>query len=230
MLKYISKTNKDMANGMRDSSGRPLSEDEINYIIGEIRAIDADESKFIFNDPDHMHRSTCYDYANDVVYVTRNVFPDDKYGSTHPRDLMSVRAVLAHEYYGHRTYREEYLSDDQIGNGYHTTELWDDECRASITAAKITPNLTDIDKQNLVLDAIYRANEAFHQIELDSFMKGALYGYPNDERNITPTLERIHYVSKTGETRTGTRFDNLGLMPPMQDAPDSDCHPGWGEE
>ena len=52
----------------------------------------------------------------------------------------------------------------------------------------------------------------------------------NDERNITPTLERIHYVSKTGETRTGTRFDNLGLMPPMQDAPDSDCHSGWGEK
>ena len=48
----------------------------------------------------------------------------------------------------------------------HQTELWKDECRASITAAKITPNLTEKDKSNLVMDAIYRAQEYNHRIEI----------------------------------------------------------------
>lgn len=170
MLKFISRNDKTMANGMRNTSGEPLSDEEIAYVKQEINAINADESKFVFNDPKHMRRSTCYDFVSDTIYVTRNVFPDNKYGSTHPRDIMSVRAVLAHEYYGHRTYREEYLADMNKSQEYHTTEIWQDECRASITAAKNTPNLSEIDKRDLILDAIYRADESLHYIEMDNFI------------------------------------------------------------
>lgn len=196
MLKFMA-DDKDMANGMRDTSATPLSQDEINYVLSEIRRIGADESIFIFNDESHQHQSTCYNFVVDRVYVTRNVFPDDKYGSTHPRDLMSVGAVLAHEYYGHRYYRDEYLSDLETGPTYHTTPVWQDECRASITAAKLAQNLTERDKSNLVMDAIYRAKEFGQLIEMDDFMKEVVYGYSSGEKNITYNITPIHYVSES---------------------------------
>lgn len=218
--------NKEMANGMRNTSRTPLTDEEIEFVKREIRAINADETIFVFNDPEHIARSTCYDYAKDRVFVTRNVFPDDKYGSIHPRDIMSVRAVLAHEYYGHRTYRQEYLSDDAKGDGYHTTELWQDECRASITAAKVTPNLSEKDKCDLVQDAIFRADEAFHYIELDDFMKGVLYGCTNNEKNITPDVGPIVYVSRQSPKGIRNRFDNICDMPQV---PQSSCSHGDAE-
>lgn len=159
IIRLISTNDKDMANGMRDTSGTPLSESEIQYVKSEIQRIEADPSVFVFNDEEHLFSSTCYNFTEDKIYVTRNVFPDEKYGSTHPRDLMSVGAVLAHEYYGHKPYRDEYLLDAENGADYHTIPLWQDECRASINAAKTAPNLTDRDKCNLVMDAIYRAKD-----------------------------------------------------------------------
>lgn len=200
MIKLISLSDKDMANGMRDTSKTPLSEEEINYVKSEIHRIGADESVFIFNDEEHITLSTCYNFVEDKIYVTRNVFPDDKYGSTHPRDLMSVGAVLAHEYFGHRPYREEYLTDMEHGDDYHTTPIWQDECRASINAAKTAHNLTDRDKSNLVMDAIYRAKEFGNLIEMDDFMKEVVYGYSNGEKNITNNITPITYVSEASQT------------------------------
>ncbi len=177
----------------------PLTNEEIEIVKQEIRKIKADESIFVFNDPEHIQASTCYNFVDDKVYVTRNVFPDIKYGSTHPRDLMSIRAVLAHEYYGHRSFREEYIRDRESGN--QTKTIWEDECRASIVAAKTTPNLTIQDKSNLIMDAVYRAEEFSQHIELDSFMKEVLYGYTDGEKNITTPFDRIKFVSKESEKR-----------------------------
>jgi hypothetical protein len=115
--------------------------------------------------------------------------PDNKYGSNHPRDVMSVGAVLAHEYYGHRYYRDEYLLDIEKGDDIFTTPYWEDECRASITAAKITPNLTDLDVSNLIQDAVFRAKETGNLIEMDDFMKEAVYGYTDGEKTL---LEKSH--------------------------------------
>lgn len=199
MIKLISANNKDMANGMRNTSKTPLSEEEIYYVKTEIKRIWADESIFVFNDKEHIASSTCYNFSKDKIYVTRNVFPDDKYGSTHPRDVMSVRAVLAHEYYGHRPYRNEYLADVEKGGNYHTTPLWQDECRASINAAKTAPNLTAKDKSDLVMDAIYRAKEFGHLIEMDDFMKEVVYGYSSKERNISYDITPIHFVSESSK-------------------------------
>lgn len=144
------------------------------------------------------------------MYITRNVFPDTKYGSTHPRDLMSIRAVLAHEYYGHRNFRDEYINDQKTGT--QTKLFWEDECRASIVAAKITPNLTIQDKSHLIQDAIYRADEFSQQIELDSFMKEVLYGYADGEKNITVPIDRIKFVSKESEKGDSSdRKDDCGM-------------------
>lgn len=65
-------------------------------------------------------------------------------------------------------------------------------------AAKTAPNLTDIDTCNLVMDAIYRADEYNHYIEMDSFMKEAVYGYSDDERHISADVETITYIVKAG--------------------------------
>lgn len=226
-FRKMTEDDKNMANGMRDTSKTPLTDDEIEYVKSQIRAIEADETKFVFNDPKHINRSTCYDFIDDIVYVTRNVFPDNKYGSIHPRDIMSVRAVLAHEYYGHRTYRDEYLNDLNKGKDFHTTEYWQDECRASMTAAEITPNLTEIDKRDLVMDTIYRADEAQQIIETTDFMKEVLYGYKRNEKNITPTVGRITYVSKESTARLRKRFENIDCLPEMQNTSNTDYFSGW---
>ena len=130
---------------------------------------------------------------------------------------MSVGAVLSHEYYGHRTYRNEYISDREKGIDYHTTEEWQDECRASITAAKSSPGLTQKDKADLVMDAVYRADEYNHYIEMDSFMKEVVYGYTDGEKNITYDIGRINYVSKTSQERNETDWDNNSKMPEVWD-------------
>lgn len=133
----------------------------------------------------------------------------------YPRDLMSVGAVLAHEYFGHRPYRNEYLSDLEKGDDYHSTPLWQDECRASINAAKTAHNLTDRDKSNLVMDAIYRAKEFGHLIEMDDFMKEVVYGYSNGEKNISYNITPINYVSEASEAgKTEKRVCNSS-MPKM---------------
>ncbi len=202
MIKFIALDDKTMANGMRDTSHKPLTNKEIEYVKSEIQRIEADESLFVFNNKNYLTKSTCYNYVEDKIYVTRNVFPDTKYVSLHPRDIMSVGAVLAHEYYGHRIYRDEYLSDKKQGEGYHTTPLWDDECRASITAAKITPNLTRMEQSYLIMDAVYRAKEYGQLIEMDDFMKEVVYGYPADEKRIIGNITPIHYVSEAGKDGT----------------------------
>lgn len=203
MIKFITKNDKNMSQGHRDMSMTPLTNSEIDYVKSETKRIRADESIFIFNDPEHIQGSTCYNFYRDIIYITRNVFPDTKYGSTHPRDLMSVRAVIAHEYYGHRTYRDEYIED--YAKNHHSVELWQDECRASITAAKIAPGLNQKDKADLVMDAIYRAEEYNHYIEMDDFMKEVLYGYKDEEKNITYDIGRINYVSR--ESQKGVKDD-----------------------
>ena len=62
-------SSKEMANGQRNLARTPLTEKEIEYVKSEIHRIEADESIFVFNDPDHIQRSTCYDYVNDIIYV-----------------------------------------------------------------------------------------------------------------------------------------------------------------
>jgi hypothetical protein len=79
---------------------------------------------------------------------------------------MSERAVLAHEYYGHRAYRDTDLQDGS----------WNDEFRASYMAAKNTPNLNEEDRQYLILDAVERAKEAGVTITYNELMRRILHG------------------------------------------------------
>jgi len=149
------------AGGLRRSPFYILSEDDINHLKAEVAAIGADLSVFRFN----QGRRTGYVDKNDVINVKGDVFSDKN--SIHPRDLMSERAVLAHEYYGHRANRGTTLSEGS----------WDDEFRASYLAAKKAPNLSEKDRAYLIMDAVERAKDAGVSIQYNDFMKECLYGY-----------------------------------------------------
>jgi len=151
-------------NGARKSPFYVLTDADIAKLIDDIRAIEADENAFVFNCD--LVRGTGYIDAMDIIAVRGNVFPDTTSGSRHPRDIMSPRAVLAHEYYGHRASR-----GTEFPQGH-----WEDEYRASRMAAEITPNLTDEERRYLVSDAMERKREAGIVPGIDDFMRGILYG------------------------------------------------------
>lgn len=222
-MDFIQNT-KEMASGKRNLEIRPLTSNEIDIVIKAGKRIGiVDKSIYIFNDKKHIespHLGTGYDYIEDKIYITMNVFPDDKYASSHPRDLMSVAAVLAHEYYGHRRYRNEYLNDIIVSQNnnevFHTTPEWEDECRASVDAAKITPNLTDKERCDLIQDAVYRAHEYGQTFELDNDMKGILYG-DYYEKPIVPTIKPIKYISEESIEPNQPGYDSYGDMPDMSE-------------
>lgn len=172
---------RSMPNGMRTSRFHILTKQEKVFILHEIQAIGANEKNFQFHCPEHNR--TCYDPNTDIVYIAGDILPDMKSASNHTRDLMSVRAVLAHEYYGHRPHRAEYLQDSK--QGYYTIPRWKDEFRASYEAARFCPNLSEMDRYHLIQDAIDRCQEAGYQIENDGFMKEVLYGYQGDGKYYT---------------------------------------------
>lgn len=62
--------------------------------------------------------------------------------------------MLAHEYYGHRSMRDEYLKEDEDTS---MTSL--DEFKASFLAYKNTPNLTDEEREMLLYQAYETAKE-----------------------------------------------------------------------
>lgn len=151
---------REMANGLRNNPNLHLTEEQIVSLKGDIRAIGADESVFVFN----SGAQTSYSDEVDTIFVRGDVFSDPR--STHPRDLMSARAVLAHEYYGHRANKGTKLP---VG-------AWNDEFRASYMAARDAPGISDEDRRYLVLDAIDRAKSAGVTITLNEFMRRTVYG------------------------------------------------------
>lgn len=40
MIKFISNERKDMSNGMRDTSMTPLTQDEIKYVLSQVKRIE----------------------------------------------------------------------------------------------------------------------------------------------------------------------------------------------
>jgi hypothetical protein len=170
-----------MARGLRKPPQNVLTDAQINALKCDIEAIGADLRVFVFNDS--VTVGTGYVSSLDLINVTGNVLPE--LNSEHPRDLMSARAVLAHEYYGHRPYRMIYLEEDvQIDMSIKSKLAalsWVDEFRASYIAAKISPGLSDDDKKYLIMDALERAKEAGVTISHNRFIRRVLYGYDDGE-------------------------------------------------
>ena len=154
-------SSRPMAGGGRRGINHRLTSEEIRQVRQAIADIRADISVFDFDES----TPTGYDDEWDRVYVSGNVMPD--LTSNHPRDRMSARAVLAHEYYGHRTFRGTKA----------TKNSWNDEFRASYTVALNAPGLTDDERRDLMLDAQERAKEAGVSIRPNAAMRRILYGF-----------------------------------------------------
>ena len=67
------------------------------------------------------------------------------------------------------------------------------------------------------MDAIYRADEYNHYIEMDSFMKEAVYGYSDDERHISTDVETITYIIKTSNERAEKERSDRNNLSEMWD-------------
>ena len=148
------------ASGLRGSASKELTNEDIEHLKNEIIAIKADVNVFRFNEG----KRTGFSDRTGSINVKGDVFPDKD--STHPRDRMSERAVLAHEYYGHYNYAP---SDFPIGD-------WRDEFRASYMAALNTQNLTHDDRKYLILDAYERAKDSGHYFEYTKKARDIIYG------------------------------------------------------
>ena len=152
-------------NGQRTSKFHILTDSEIDNLKKEIREIGADENFFRFNEGSQ----TGYVDKTKLIMVKGDVLPD-KY-SSHPRDRMSSKAALAHEYYGHKYF------DDLYGKRNPRIGAWNDEFRASYNVAINAPNLGEMDRMYLMADALERAKEAGVKIKMTAIIKRILYGY-----------------------------------------------------
>ena len=128
-----------MANGMRRSPHYVLTEEDIAVLKAEAESIGVPIEALRFNEGDF----TGFSDFRRFIYIKGNVFPDLQYGANNPIDTMTSRAVLAHEYYGHV---KMYPSPYQAGS-------WEDEFWAHKNAAVNTPNLTEEERESLILAA-----------------------------------------------------------------------------
>lgn len=154
-------TNREMANSLRTSPQHILTTEEIASLKSDARTIGIPEDVLIFN----QGRQTGFRDRDRMICVRGDVLPDNN--GTTARDRMSQRAVLAHEYYGHyKAYPSQYKPGD-----------WRDEYNASRNAAINTPNLTDEERRDLMVDAFDRQKEAGAFKGYDKEARRLIYGY-----------------------------------------------------
>lgn len=134
-----------MANSMRRSRFSTLTDSEIEQLLQEADELDIPHNILQFN----QGARTAFNERKRIIYVRGDVMPDLDHGNS-PRDTMSSKAVLAHEYYGHYC---NHPSQFNAGD-------WRDEFKASYDAALNAPNLSDNERRQLMLDAFDRAKEA----------------------------------------------------------------------
>ena len=149
-----------LAMGLRKPISHILDDTEIAKLIEEAKSIEIPVEKLVFN----AGPQTGFRDRTALIYVRGDVLPDPN-GVT-MRDKMTSRAVLAHEYYGHyKSHPSEYEPGD-----------WRDEFRASYNAAVNTPNLTNEERAQLMLDAYDRAKESGAFTGYDETARRILYG------------------------------------------------------
>ena len=122
-------------------------------------------------------RKTSYNQDLDGISIGSNVFPD-LINPTNISDKLSVACVLAHEYYEHRSMREEYLKEE-----IDSTNSAIDEFNASFRAYKNTPNLTEDERNSLFMHAFEIAKTNMLKKEIEICNKIIESFYETDEEN-----------------------------------------------
>lgn len=154
-----------MSNGLRRSPLHKLDETEIEEIIEIAKQINIPTHLLSFNTGDR----TGLDVSGGKINIRGDIFPD--YSSNANRDNMSVKAVLAHEYYGHYMHRDTELAAGD----------WRDEFRASYTASINAPNLTAEERRVLMIDAYDRARESGVTVSYNSIARKYIHGKDTDD-------------------------------------------------
>lgn len=149
-----------MANGLRTSPYHILTDDEIQSIKFDARSLEIPEEVLRFN----VGGQTGFSERDMVINIRGDILPD--LSSKNLRDVLSQKAVLAHEYYGHY---KSHPSSFRVGD-------WRDEFRASYRAAIDAPGLSDEERQMLILDAYDRAKEAGVSVRYNKEARRLLYG------------------------------------------------------
>ena len=157
---------RDIASGYRMPVYNLVEGADRNYVEAEAKSIGIDPNYLRFNEPG---KGTSYDPVDDVVDIKGDIFP--RLTVAHPRAKMSVRAVLAHEFYGHRPNRAQYIWELENNVPFNSSE-WEDEFRASYNASKAEIDLCADDRAYLRDDAITRAEEKQVYGDLGSLLKG----------------------------------------------------------
>ena len=152
---------RDMALGLRTPPDHKLTNEEIVSVKNDADEIRIPEGVLKFN----QGTRTGVSDEDQAIYVRGDVLPDTS--SHNNRDLLSSRAVLAHEYYGHM---KMYPSPYHVGD-------WRDEFRASYLAALNTPNLSDEDRARLMIDAFERGSDAGIKLRYNKIAREIIYGY-----------------------------------------------------
>ena len=153
-----------MSNGLRTSPFYILTKEEIESIKRDAKELDIPENILRFN----QGNQTGFLDKNMKINVRGDILPDKS--SNIVRDILSQKAVLVHEYYGHY---KNHPSQFRIGD-------WRDEFRASYCAAIYAPNLSGEERRLLMLDAYDRAREANVSVRYNKKARRLIYGY--DER------------------------------------------------
>lgn len=149
-----------MSNGARTSIHHVLSESEIESIMQDAKDINIPIDILKFN----SGYTTGFLDSEGIINIRGNILPD--LSSNNLRDRLSQRAVLAHEYYGHY---KSHPSNFRVGD-------WRDEFHASYRAAIDTPNLSDVERRMLMLDAFDRAKEAGVTVNYNKKAREIIYG------------------------------------------------------
>lgn len=157
----IIKSERRMSNRLRTSPSHILTDSEINEIKEYSSELNIPIEVLRFNEGGR----TGFSDIQGIINVRGDILPD--INSTYNRDLMSQRAVLAHEYYGHY---KNHLSKFRIDD-------WRDEFKASYDAAINAPNLSDAERRSLMIDAYDRAKEAGVTVKYNKKARLLIYGY-----------------------------------------------------
>ena len=160
IINTMNNNERSMAGGSRKSVYHTLTQSEIDTIKGYASEIGVPHNVLRFNEGN----TTGFNDISGVINVRGNIFQDET--SSLLRDRLNERCVLAHEYYGHY---KAHPSRFDIGD-------WRDEFAASYRAAIDTPNLTSMERRDLMLDAFDRAKEAGVSVTYNEIARRMIYG------------------------------------------------------
>ena len=152
---------RSFANGLRRDANYVLDNEDIRYVVEQAESIGIPEDVLRFN---HGTQTGVVDLTR-KINVRGDVFPDSR--SSENRDTMTVRAVLAHEYYGHYAH---------IGTAFAEGD-WRDEFRASYRAAIDAPNLSEAERASLMIDAWQRGYDAGVELRITPAYRRIVFGY-----------------------------------------------------